>query len=326
MSAAGTSRDRLLRCGAATLAGGALVGAIGSVLRLIYVVWSLPASRQVQVSTGLGLVAWALLSSAFACGSVAFSRAGRARATLLRVGALLVAGAYLVDAGGYVVLATRSRLSSADRLVDTGYALPALALAVAALIAAAAFNPVAETAATPATPDRRVRDGRLRWAAITVAVGSLLLTITTYLEPRVIKVYAGESYTGIYVAAGGEAIKVVAGVAAARAFRLTGGHQRERVAAAWQARDRGLSVAAALLAGAYLVTTIGGALQAASPANGPDATYVASLWLGAGSNLVYVVGVGIASAGFWVSSRTGAAWRGSRGSPASGRRSRGAGC
>ncbi len=298
MSVALTSRDRLLRWGAATLVGGSLVGAVAGVLGFIYVEWSVPGSRQEQVASALGLLAWLLLIAAFACASVAFSRTGRARFGGLRVGALLVAGAYLADVGGYAVLATRSRISSADRLVYAGYALPTLVLAAGALIAATAFSPAVGIS------DRRLRVGRLRWAAATTGLGSALLAITTVLQPRVIKVVVGESYTRFYVTAAGQAIKAAGAVVAARALRLTGGTQPEPVAAAWQARDGGLAVAAALLAGGFLVTTIGGALEATESAAGDNATYLASLWLAAASTLVFALGVGIVSAGFRVSSRT----------------------
>jgi hypothetical protein len=282
VTASASRRDSLLGLAAGGLAAGFLLYTIARLLELTDS-FVRPYPTELQAAAGLHVLSAAAAAAAFALAATALLRDPERRAERLSMATAALATSFLAGAVGH---ATTTVFLSTQRFTQRGaeeafavQAAGAFALAVAAVVAAAAFR---------AQP----RDRLLGWSCAGLAVGFAVLTVGAILTARMYSDLATSHYVaGLGAVAAGNAIAVAATLVAAVAF--LGSPDRAT-------RDIRLGGACAVAFGAFLVAAAGYLLVAwLAPSNGADGRLVAADWLVATGTVGFAGAFLYAAAGLW---------------------------
>lgn len=298
------ARDRLLVAAAAILAGSVAVLAAADILGLVDLFeTSRPAGF--RIASGFEVTFSLILIPAFAVSRLAFLSHAERRARLLEIGATLAAFGAGIGLIGAAVAAGVSIAHHYPGTYTTGLCFVVAANFVtvfAALAASSGFS-----AAARPVPDALLRDARLMWAALGLAVSYGLVAIS---QVSFVRLYsdagASAAFTaGSEIAIVGGAVALGAGVFGALGFGASQRGQRRGIADWVSRRDRVLGVALTAFAVAFLLVGLGMIFQASTGArNGFDSTRVALLWLVAAASIGNATASVCAAVGFSRSRRS----------------------
>jgi hypothetical protein len=295
-------RDTLLGMAAAILGGGVFLFLIQDILRLID---SLESDTLVgiKISSGFQLLSPLVGIPAFVVLSWGFFSAPERRARRFGIAASLLAVAFLASFISDTLLASVFGTHDAAQRATAAFAAQAtadLALAVAALLAAAAF--LSSSPRTVSSFPRR--EGILGWASVGVGAAFALMMAGTIL---ILTFYSDLGATGGYtsgigVVSAGDGVAIAASIVTALAFFLSRWRSLQGQLNHWSRRDGLLGIAFSALFLAFLLTAIGEVIVAAAdPANGVKGKAVAADWLGAVGDFGLAAATACAAAGFFAS-------------------------